>query len=135
MELSHIIYQARFPLKQVNGKFHTESKENLYTYLKSMFRCNYGERQWDIGYTGIQNRHVASIEKVTVPHHCIGMLQNEAKKGTLACFPQYLAFLQAALIRGSQRYYTHFRMHVRGSVFGIIPIMYPYTVSVCLLTW
>ena len=60
MELSHIICQATFPLKQVNGNFHTESKENLYTYL----RCNYGERQWEIGYTGIQNRYVASIGKV-----------------------------------------------------------------------
>ncbi len=36
-----------------------------------MFRCNYGERQWEIGYTGIQNRYVASIGKVTVFHDCI----------------------------------------------------------------
>ncbi len=61
MELSHIICQATFPLKQVNDKFHTESKENLYTYLKNVFRCNYGERKWEIGYTGIQERYVASI--------------------------------------------------------------------------
>ena len=70
MELSHVICQATIPLKQVNGKFHTESKENWYTYLKNVLRCNYGERQWDIGYTGIQKRHVASIEKVTVLHDC-----------------------------------------------------------------
>ncbi len=46
----------------------TESKENLYTYLKIVLRFNYGERQWEIGYTGIQNRYVPSISKVTVLH-------------------------------------------------------------------
>ncbi len=36
MELSHIICQARFPLKQVNGKFHTESKEKGDGHLGSI---------------------------------------------------------------------------------------------------
>ncbi len=31
---------------------------------------NYGERQWVIGYSGIQDRYVASIGKVTVLHDC-----------------------------------------------------------------
>ncbi len=68
---SSLICQDRFPLKQVNGKFHTESKENWYTYLKNVFRCNYGEKQWDIGYTCNQKRYVASIGKVTVLHDCV----------------------------------------------------------------
>ncbi len=34
-------------------------------------RCNYGERQWEIGYAGIQNRYVASIGKVRALHDWI----------------------------------------------------------------
>ncbi len=48
-----------------------EIKENLYTYLRNVFRCNYGETQWAIGYTGIQNRYLASIGKITVLHDCV----------------------------------------------------------------
>ena len=40
----------------------------LYTYLKNVFRCNYGERQWKIGCTGIQYRYAASIGKTTILH-------------------------------------------------------------------
>ena len=35
---------------------------------QNVLRCNYGERQWEIGYSGIQNRYVASIGKITVLH-------------------------------------------------------------------
>ena len=48
------------PLKQVNGKFHTKSKENLYTYLKRVFRCNYGERQREIGIE-ILGQHIINL--------------------------------------------------------------------------
>ncbi len=42
-------------------------------YLKNMFRCNYAEGQWEIGYTctGIQNRYVACIGIVTDLHDCV----------------------------------------------------------------
>ena len=58
---------------QILFGFHIESKENLYTYLKNGFRCNYGERQCEIGYTGIQDRYVGIIGKVTVLHDCHGV--------------------------------------------------------------
>ncbi len=72
MELSHIICQARFPLKQVNGKFHTESEENLHNYLKMCLDVFMEKGNGGLAIQAfITDIYIASIGKVTVLHDCI----------------------------------------------------------------
>ncbi len=56
-----------------------------------MIRCNYGERQWEIGYLGIQDRYAASTGKVTVLHDCT----RRARSCNITFQTKYIEFLKS----------------------------------------